>query len=201
MVQKVDRAERGVGMQNFRYAPAFDEFVHIVEIHSPRVHRFLSQHFPVRSRNSIRQHESRQPKLPMNISSETFKLVKKHLQALQYQGPVSISCDDSKLQPMLRLYWDGVKQRYFLVGGVDGPREVLDADNIQQLLNDPSIVLGTKLRLWAMQIPLPNQFPIVVAAVPIPDNLSVPVLFEKHKQVIEGLLDEGVEVVSYSCDG
>ncbi|KAJ3977855.1 hypothetical protein EV361DRAFT_787248 [Lentinula raphanica] len=58
MVQKVDRAERGVGMQNFRYAPAFDEFVHIVEIHSPRVHRFLSQHFPVRSRNSIRSVKS-----------------------------------------------------------------------------------------------------------------------------------------------
>ncbi|THU91799.1 hypothetical protein K435DRAFT_580168, partial [Dendrothele bispora CBS 962.96] len=30
MVQKVDRDERGVGMQNFLYAPAWDEFVHIV---------------------------------------------------------------------------------------------------------------------------------------------------------------------------
>ncbi|KAJ3764579.1 hypothetical protein FB446DRAFT_611669, partial [Lentinula raphanica] len=29
MMQKIDRDERGVGMQNFRYAPEWDEFVHI----------------------------------------------------------------------------------------------------------------------------------------------------------------------------
>ena len=34
MVSKVDKEERGVGMQNFRYSPAWDEFVHIVSIHT-----------------------------------------------------------------------------------------------------------------------------------------------------------------------
>ncbi|KAJ6612870.1 hypothetical protein B0H10DRAFT_1642815, partial [Mycena sp. CBHHK59/15] len=36
MVQKVDRLECGVGMQNFKYPPAWDEMAHIVNIHSPR---------------------------------------------------------------------------------------------------------------------------------------------------------------------
>ncbi|KAJ6621927.1 hypothetical protein B0H10DRAFT_1910305 [Mycena sp. CBHHK59/15] len=36
MIQKVDRLERGVGMQNFKYPPAWDEMAHIVNIHSPR---------------------------------------------------------------------------------------------------------------------------------------------------------------------
>ena len=45
MVQKVDREKRGVGMQNFLYAPAWEEFTHIVSIHSPRAHKFLSAHF------------------------------------------------------------------------------------------------------------------------------------------------------------
>ncbi len=54
MVQKVERQERGVGMQNFAYAPAWDEFVHIVSLHSPRAHQFLSQHFPARTRQSLR---------------------------------------------------------------------------------------------------------------------------------------------------
>jgi len=45
MVTKVDKEEHGVGMQNFAYAPAWDEFVHIISIHHPRAHKFLSEHF------------------------------------------------------------------------------------------------------------------------------------------------------------
>ncbi|KAJ3965299.1 hypothetical protein EV361DRAFT_955152 [Lentinula raphanica] len=201
MVQKVDHEERGVGMQNFTYAPAYDEFIQIVGIHSPRVHQFLSQHFPARSRANIRQHESRQPKLPLDICPESFKLVKRHLCSLQYESPVSISCDDSKLQPSLRLFWDGAKQKYLLVGAIDGPAEVLDADDIQSYMNNPDVVKGTKLRLWLLQIPLPRMCPIIIAALPIPENLTVPVLLEKHMQIIEGLINEGINVVSYACNG
>ena len=54
MVTKVNKEERGVGMQNFKYAPAWDEFVHIVSIHSPRAHKFLREHFPARTIQNIR---------------------------------------------------------------------------------------------------------------------------------------------------
>lgn len=37
MVRKTDREERGVGMQNFRNDGSWDEFVHIIAIHSPEV--------------------------------------------------------------------------------------------------------------------------------------------------------------------
>lgn len=53
-VTKLDREEWGVGMQNFRYNPAYDEFIHILKIHSPRAHRFLSQHLPARTERSYR---------------------------------------------------------------------------------------------------------------------------------------------------
>lgn len=53
MVSKVDRLERGVGMQNFRYAPAWDELCHIVNIHSPRAYRALLQHLPMRQDRSF----------------------------------------------------------------------------------------------------------------------------------------------------
>ena len=49
MVTKIDKEEHGVGMQNFAYAPAWDEFVHIISIHSPRAYKFLSEHPPTRS--------------------------------------------------------------------------------------------------------------------------------------------------------
>ena len=47
MVTKVDKEEHSVGMQNFQYSPSWDEFVHIISIHSPQVHKFLAEHFPV----------------------------------------------------------------------------------------------------------------------------------------------------------
>lgn len=42
IVSKMDREDQGVGMQNFSYPPAYDEFIHVVNIHSPRAHRFLT---------------------------------------------------------------------------------------------------------------------------------------------------------------
>ena len=45
MVHKVDHEKHGVGMQNFLYAPTWEEFTHIVSIHSPQAHKFLSAHF------------------------------------------------------------------------------------------------------------------------------------------------------------
>jgi hypothetical protein len=53
MVTKIDKEERGVRMQNFSYTPAWDEFVHIVSIHSPRAHKFLLEHFPAQSMRNI----------------------------------------------------------------------------------------------------------------------------------------------------
>lgn len=54
MVQTVDRKERGVGSQNFKYHPAWDEFVNIMSIHSPKAHEFLGKHFKSRTARNIK---------------------------------------------------------------------------------------------------------------------------------------------------
>lgn len=54
MVEKLDRDERGVGMQNFRYAPAWDKFCHSIKISSPRAYRVLQEHLPARSQRNFR---------------------------------------------------------------------------------------------------------------------------------------------------
>jgi hypothetical protein len=54
MVTKVDKEERGVGMQNFTFAPAWDEFVALVSIQSPRTHALLRDHFATRTLRNIR---------------------------------------------------------------------------------------------------------------------------------------------------
>jgi hypothetical protein len=54
MVCKMDREERGTGMQNFHYPPAYDEFMHCLKIQSPRAYRLVSEYFMARSERSYR---------------------------------------------------------------------------------------------------------------------------------------------------
>lgn len=46
MCTDLDKTERGVGLQNFRYAPAWDELCHIIYIVSPRAYKILRSYFP-----------------------------------------------------------------------------------------------------------------------------------------------------------
>ncbi|KAF7972553.1 hypothetical protein HWV62_17764 [Athelia sp. TMB] len=201
MVSKVDREDRGVGMQNFSYPPAYDEFIHVVNIHSPRAHRFLAQHLPARTQRSYRTKEAREPRMPMQICDRSFELVDAHLSALGYSGPVGLSCDDTKLFPDWRLYWDAKEKSHFLVGGTDGPMRVADPDNLRKMIDDLDLKKATKVRLWCLQVPLPKVAPIIVAALPISDTMGAEQLFELAKKVIYGLLDRHIKVVSYACDG
>lgn len=134
MVEKHDREERGVGMQNFRYAPAWDEYAHLLAIESPRAYRVIRKHFPCPSPETFRRREGRQPRFPQEIGPRTFTLVTDCLDQLDYQGPCGLSCDDTKLFSTYRLYWDAQKKGHFLVGGVDGPMQVLDPENMEVLL-------------------------------------------------------------------
>lgn len=54
MVMKMDREERDVGMQNFKYPPEYDEFIHVLSIHCPRAHRFLREHLAACTKRSYR---------------------------------------------------------------------------------------------------------------------------------------------------
>ncbi|KAF7305276.1 hypothetical protein HMN09_00778600 [Mycena chlorophos] len=184
MVQRVEREERGKGMQNFQYTPAWDEFMHIT-----------------RTVRSIRVKESRTPKLPLEIGPRTFSLLADRLKALNYHGPIALSCDDSKLQASLRLYWDAEKDSYFLVGSPRGPIPVDDPEHVRPILEDPANVPGTKVRLWMAQIPLPGMAPHVLAAIPISETMGVPALLELHHSIINGLIAADIHVVSYACDG
>ena len=47
MVLKREKQEKGVGMQNFKYAPDLLEFAHIIQTHSPKAYEFLREHLPM----------------------------------------------------------------------------------------------------------------------------------------------------------
>jgi hypothetical protein len=90
----------------------------------------------------------------MTVCEKTFDLVADHLSALNYTGPVALSCDDTKLHGSLRLYWDGEKEAHFLVGAVGGPIQILDPDEIKAMMADPAVVKASKVRVIVSRLAL-----------------------------------------------
>ena len=84
----------------------------------------------------------------MEIGEQTFIDVVEHLTALNYTGPVGLSCDDTKLFTSMRLFWDAEKKAYFLVGGTDGPCRVANPDEVRAVLEDPNFHKATKVRCY-----------------------------------------------------
>ena len=88
----------------------------------------------------------------MEICNQTFQQVTDQLMALNCTGPVGLSCDDTKLFSSLRLYWDSDEKSYFLVGGVDGPYCVADADSVKEVIKQGKIQKAMKVQMTRMNL-------------------------------------------------
>ena len=93
----------------------------------------------------FRLHRSRQPRFPIGIQERTFALVVQKLEELQYNGPVALSCDDTKLLPSLRPYYDQDRDGYFLMGHVGEPLQLLDHEAFRIVVKENNLQKATKV--------------------------------------------------------
>ncbi|KAJ8090489.1 hypothetical protein PM082_002377 [Marasmius tenuissimus] len=200
-LMKHDKQSRGVGLQNFKYAPAYNKFCHLLFIRSPAAYRMFREQLPARTERSFREKEARQPRFPMEICERTYQLAVEHLTGLMYHGPVGLSCDDTKLFSTLRLYWDSEKKSHFLIGAVEGPLAVQDPEGVRTVIEGAKFQKANKLRLWCLCPEVPGSTPIVLHAMPIGTGFDAPKLELYSRQLIRGLVAHGIQVISYACDG
>ncbi|KAJ1306446.1 hypothetical protein OPQ81_007449 [Rhizoctonia solani] len=154
-----NKALRGVGLQNAKYPPDFDQFCHEIVNISP-------------------------------LAYHTFR------------SPVSLSCDDTKLFPALKTYYDTSAKQWYLVGGATGAIAIASTDELASILKDGKVTKASKLRLWVLQVPLLHiPPPLAIAALPIASNVTTWLLTGHLKQIIRGLLAQGIHVISYTTDG
>lgn len=158
------KKERGVGKQNFQYAPGFKEFMLILRSHGRSAYEFVAKHLPMMEDRSIlyvvsvinecvaliasqrKFNELRVPRFPVSICPRSFDLVHDHLTKLAYTGPVGLSCDDTKLSSALQPYWDRDAGCYFILGGSGDPIRVPDVESFQELINEATVKKATKVR-------------------------------------------------------
>ncbi|KAI0828200.1 hypothetical protein BC628DRAFT_1417789 [Trametes gibbosa] len=203
LIEVSDCEVQGVGKQNFTYGPALVEFATTCAIVSPEVYRVLSAQFQLPALRTMQCYRAKSPRFPTVINDQTFDLVAQYMDNLGYSsGPVALSCDDTKLHPSYRTYYDHDRKIHLLIGGTDEPRAVANADELCDVLRNPTLgPKATKIHLWCLLPAVPGLPPLIIAAKPIPNNLTAAELYIYLRTILTGLFRCHIRVASYLCDG
>ncbi|KAJ6464939.1 hypothetical protein C8R45DRAFT_939782 [Mycena sanguinolenta] len=185
-----DRELKGRGMQNFKHNDDLDALFGLFHSISPRPYREIAKHVPLRSERSIKHKISTSPRFPVGIQDATFQFVEKYCEDYAYPcgAPFSLAVDDTKLFSALRPLYDGIKQKWFIVGAIGDPIEVPDVATLH-------------LRLWSLQITLPRVPPLVLAILPIESKVKGPHLAELQLSIMKGLISRRFRVIGSGGDG
>jgi hypothetical protein len=67
------------------------------------------------------------------------------LQKLQYDGPVGLSYDDTKLLASFHPYYDEAHKSYFLMGHIGKPYQILNHKDFQLVIQNKELQKATKV--------------------------------------------------------
>ncbi|KAJ7604607.1 hypothetical protein DFH06DRAFT_1386901 [Mycena polygramma] len=200
-----DREIKGVGKQNFKHNEDVDAVFSLIHAISPRAYREISKHIPLRTERSLKLKASSAPRFPIGIQDETYGYAHQYCKDYGYPlgAPLSLSVDDTKLHAALRPLYNGPLGKWFIVGTTGEPIEVPDADALNATLDEleKTAEMATKLRLWILQIPLPNVPPLVLAIMPLGPKVKGDKLAEWQITLMKGLISRGFRVTSSGGDG
>ncbi|KAJ3911654.1 hypothetical protein F5877DRAFT_55051 [Lentinula edodes] len=195
------KKERGVGTEGFPWSPLLTQVAQAVAMISPAAYDALRTFIPLPEIRTLQRQRAALPKFPVDIQPRTFELAKAHLDALNYKGPVALSCDDTKLQQALRPFFDEDRQSWCILGSAGTPMLVVDPEEFHNSIKSAKVEKASKLRLYSMQVCCPGVPSHILAVKAITNKLSVDELYEYSRIVIYGLLSVDILVCSYSCDG
>ncbi|EUC59875.1 hypothetical protein RSOL_328130 [Rhizoctonia solani AG-3 Rhs1AP] len=196
-----DKAYRGVGSQNAKYPPDFDQFCHEIVNISPLAYHTFRSIFGGRTASSFRAIRGRERRFPLAIDDSVYEIAENYLSSVGYRGPVCLACDDTKLMPALKTYYEASTKQWYLLGGTTGAIALANTDELESILKAGSISKAPKIRLWVLQIPLPHIPPLAIAALPIASTVTTQLLIGHLKSIVRGLLNRGIHVISYATDG
>ncbi|KAJ7219936.1 hypothetical protein GGX14DRAFT_559755 [Mycena pura] len=199
------REVKGHGMQNFKHNEDLDALASIIHAICPRAYRELEKHLVLRTERSISHKISSAPRFPIGIAPATYQYAIQYCQDYHYPlgAALSLSVDDTKVHAALRPLYDGPLGKWFIVGTTGKATEVPNADMVNATLDEVKRMgeLAAKVRLWVLQIPLPEVPPLAIAVMPIAANVRGVQLSEWHLELMKGLISRGFRITGSGGDG
>ena len=202
---QAERRFRGNGLQNMKYPPAFDEWCHELLCIRPEAYRSFRKQFAGRTERSFLEKRSACPSFLQGISPQALQRAHKYIEDYKYpaEAPLALSVDDTKLLPAFRPYFDRSADKWFLVGNTGEPLEVSDIDELVGQIDSARGLLATKLRLWVLQIPLPQVPPLILAVMPLASSTDAATLAAMEQRLLQVLLlsENPLCIVSLGSNG
>ncbi|KAJ2915314.1 hypothetical protein MD484_g5089, partial [Candolleomyces efflorescens] len=199
-VAKNDRAQAGKSLRNLQYTPAFSDFCDILSALSPVAYATFREHFGGRTPDSIRKLRMKRPRFQPGFSASNVATIATTLAQYNYCGPVTLSWDDTDLEPAISIFQES-KDISIIVGGSAGVVRVGPADDLDRLFERAQFNPATKLRIWLLNIPLPKIPPFMIAAVARGSSDTANDLKAMHDQVVSLLHSHHIFPISGACDG
>lgn len=92
-----------------------------------------------------RKHRAAEGHFPFGVNPKCITRVVEHLRKLNWKGPVSLACDDTKLTPAFRPYHDTADDKHYLIGSTGEPLLLADPEDFRALLNSGKLVKSAKV--------------------------------------------------------
>jgi hypothetical protein len=100
----------------------------------------------------IRINRARQPRFPIGIQDRCFEHAIEHLKRLKYNGPLGLACDDTKLLPALRPYYDKVTDKHYILGSTGQPLILANPEELTSVLKSGEAEKAEKVRSISMVV-------------------------------------------------
>ena len=178
MLQISERREKGKGLQNLHYSQDFTDFLVVLSSLNPQCAQLFQDNLAGRTLRSCRALRSKQSRLDYGFSDNNFEAAKRFLFQLQYDGPLAAASDCSVVVPAIR----HDPRLGVLVGAIDGEHRVTSIEEIKEYVYSKKVQgdIAKYVRLYTLQVPLPNTPPYIVAALPASGSESDDDLHKLH---------------------
>jgi hypothetical protein len=101
----------------------------------PAVRYIANTHFcMLTGQCAFRINCAHQPRFPIGIQDRSFELAIEHLKRLEYNGPLGLACNDTKLLPALRPYYNKATDKHYVLGSTGEPSILADPDKLKAVL-------------------------------------------------------------------
>lgn len=143
---RTERTLAGKGTTGMHFQEYFDHFVMTLAAISPQAAQFFTENLAGRSLRSIRHLRNKNgAQLEGGISLKNFERIVEHLKKIEYDGPLALGTDETKVLPTLRVHNDHIVGAH----GEDIPfssteeltqkcKDIMSKNNLAKKVCDPS---------------------------------------------------------------
>ncbi|KAJ1299461.1 hypothetical protein OPQ81_002524 [Rhizoctonia solani] len=124
--------------------PDFNQFCHEIVNISPLAYHTFRSILGGRSASDFRVMRGRERRFPLAIDDSLFETVVNYFSSINYTGPVCLACDDTKLIPALKTYYDASTKQWYLLGGATGAIAIASTDELTSILKEGNIPKASK---------------------------------------------------------